>query len=51
MMIPVLMMDFRADRDTMTDWLVKKGDDGLREYERRNNLVSLDGLPTGLPVA
>ena len=47
----VPLMDFRADRDTMTDWLVKKGDDGLREYERRNNLVSLDGLPTGLPVA
>ena len=47
----VPLMDFVADRDTMTDWLVKKGDDGLREYERRNNLVSLDGLPTGLPVA
>ena len=47
----VPLMDFRADRDTMTDWLVRKGDDGLREYERRNNLVSLDGLQTGLPVA
>ena len=40
-----------ADRDTMTDRLDKKGDDGLREYERQHNLVSLDGLPTGLPVA
>jgi hypothetical protein len=47
----VPLMDFVADRDTMTTWLVKKGDDGLREYERRHNLVSLDGLPTGLPVA
>jgi len=43
-------MDFVSDRDTMSDWLVKKGDGGLRAYERQHNLVSLDGLPTGLPT-
>ncbi|WP_353082248.1 pyridoxamine 5'-phosphate oxidase family protein [Tessaracoccus lapidicaptus] len=46
----VPLMDFVSDRDTMSDWLVKKGDGGLRAYERQHNLVSLDGLPTGLPA-
>ena len=36
-----------GERRIMFDWAEKKGADGLAEYIREKNLVSLDGLPTG----
>jgi hypothetical protein len=51
----VPLFDYVADREQLTRWAVAKGEDGLDEYRRQKNAVSLDGLPTGMfeatPVA
>lgn len=44
----VPLMDYRADRETMPRLMESKGEEYLREYRAKKNLVSLDGLPTGL---
>ena len=36
------------ERPTLVKWAEKKGDDGLRNYWRRKNVKSIDGLPTGI---
>lgn len=36
---------YERDRTQLTDWAERKGDAGLRAYQRDNNRVSLDGLP------
>jgi len=41
-------MDFVADRELLTDWARKKGEDGVRDYWAENNRVSLDGEETGI---
>jgi len=41
-------MSYEQDRDVLDLYNAKKGDEGLRDYRRRKNTVSLDGLP-GLP--
>lgn len=37
-----------GERDTLKKWSASKGEDGLRQYRRQKNRISLDGLPTGL---
>ena len=44
----VPLFDYRAERPSLDRWAEAKGPDGLAAYRRENNLVSLDGLPTGL---
>lgn len=44
----VPLYDYVGDRDTHFKWADKLGQDGLQEYVKENNLVSLDGLPTSL---
>lgn len=46
----VPFFDFREERPTLDRWAESKGEDGLDAYRREKNLVSMDGLPTGLPV-
>lgn len=46
----VPLMEFTDDRELMDSWAAKKGPDGLQRYQQEKNLVSLDGLPTGLPT-
>ncbi|HLJ75925.1 MAG TPA: pyridoxamine 5'-phosphate oxidase family protein [Acidobacteriaceae bacterium] len=41
--------DYVEERDTLTRWAEAKGEEGLREYRRRKNAVSIDGFPTGIP--
>jgi len=41
-------MNFKADREILTDWAKKKGEDGVRNYWTENNTVSIDGQPTGI---
>ena len=41
--------EYAGDRDTLTRWAASKGPDGLREYRRKKNARSLDGLP-GLSI-
>ena len=38
----------RGERDTLARWAEKKGVQGLVDYRREKNRVSIDGLPTGL---
>jgi hypothetical protein len=39
---------FEGQRDLLTKWAEKKGDDGICAYWRKKNVTSIDGLPTGL---
>lgn len=41
----VPLMDFRRQRDELLDWAERKGEEGLREYQEKNNRHSIDGLP------
>jgi len=36
------------DRDQMTKWAASKGEQGLAEYRRQKNTVSIDGLPVAI---
>lgn len=44
----VPLFDYSGERDFHFAWADKKGADGLKEYIQKNNLTSLDGLPTDL---
>ncbi len=44
----VPIYELQTERTTLTDWAIKKGDDGVKEYQLKNNLTSIDGLPTYL---
>lgn len=44
----VPLFDYRQERDTMDKWTLAKGEDGIEAYWREQNLVSMDGLPTGM---
>jgi hypothetical protein len=41
-------MEFKAQRTLLPDWASKKGEDGMAEYRRTRNALSIDGLPTGV---
>ena len=41
-------MTFVRERTTLRKWAEGKGEAGLAEYRQEKNLVSIDGLPTGL---
>ncbi len=42
----VPLMDFREERELLKTWAENKGEDGLQEYFKEKNTVSLDGHPT-----
>jgi hypothetical protein len=44
----VPLYDYQAQRQVMLQWAEKKGPDGLQQYHRQKNLISIDGLPTPL---
>ena len=46
----VPLFDYQGERETMDKWTENKGADGVRDYQEKNNQISMDGLPTGLPV-
>lgn len=37
---------FVGDRELLSDWATKKGDEGLKRYWEDKNQISLDGIPT-----
>lgn len=37
---------YMSERETLKRWAVQKGEEGLEQYQRDKNSVSLDGLPT-----
>ncbi|WP_328190154.1 pyridoxamine 5'-phosphate oxidase family protein [Marinobacter sp. OP 3.4] len=40
--------DFQGERDTLTNWASKKGEEGLQAYWTEKNQLSLDGKATGI---
>lgn len=44
----VPLFDYREERPQMDAWARSKGTDGIEQYWREKNRISLDGLPTGL---
>lgn len=44
----VPLMEYRGERASMRRWAEAKGPEALDAYQRENNAVSMDGLPTGL---
>jgi len=36
---------FQGERDQLAAWAQRKGEDGLLDYQRKNNRKSIDGLP------
>lgn len=44
----VPQFDYVGEREIHFEWAEKKGQDGLQQYVKDKNLVSLDGLPTDL---
>lgn len=40
----VPLMEFQAQRERILDWATEKGEDGIRQYQRETNAVSIDGL-------
>ena len=35
-----------GDRELLSDWATRKGDEGLKRYREENNQMSIDGIPT-----
>jgi hypothetical protein len=44
----VPLYSYEGQRDTLVTWAERQGEEGVREYRRKNNRVSIDGLPAGL---
>ena len=44
----VPLFDYVGERENLLRWAETKGDEGLDEYRREKNAVSIDGLPTGM---
>ena len=44
MAVPYL--SYLGDRESLSAWAEKKGDEGLRRYREEKNQLSLDGIPT-----
>jgi hypothetical protein len=40
--------EYLGERPSLDNWSQEKGEGGLVAYRREKNVVSLDGLPTGL---
>jgi hypothetical protein len=47
----VPFFDYREERPNLVRWAVNKGEGGLADYRRENNVTSIDGLRTGWPAA
>lgn len=41
----VPLYEYKGQRETLIKWAITKGDERIKEYQRQENLTSLDGLP------
>ncbi|MCS6291433.1 MAG: hypothetical protein H8J66_00040 [Nitrospira sp.] len=41
-------LSYAGDRELLNEWAAKKGEEGLRQYWKEKNQLSLDGLPTNI---
>ncbi|HYP53557.1 MAG TPA: pyridoxamine 5'-phosphate oxidase family protein [Pyrinomonadaceae bacterium] len=42
----VPVYELKEERQMLVEWAERKGDDGIRDYWKEKNRVSIDGLPT-----
>ncbi len=42
----VPLFEYKGERETLLAWTRKKGEEGIEEYWRQKNRISLDGIPT-----
>lgn len=47
----VPLFDYAGERPLMDTWATNKGPDGIADYQRKNNAVSIDGFDAQLPAA
>ena len=41
----VPLYEYQGQRTRLTEWVQKKGPEGVTDYQARKNITSLDGLP------
>ncbi len=41
----VPLMELESQRDLLTNWASRRGEDGIQEYQQDKNATSIDGLP------
>ena len=41
----VPLLDYKGDREQLNEWATKKGEDGIKEYWKSKNTISLDDKP------
>ncbi|MEM9142399.1 MAG: pyridoxamine 5'-phosphate oxidase family protein [Bacteroidota bacterium] len=44
----VPLMDFKSERHELVEWAADKGEEGLRDYWKKKNTISLDGHSTNI---
>jgi hypothetical protein len=44
----VPLFDYVQEREQLTNWASKKGDEGIKKYWQEKNQISLDGKPTNI---
>ncbi len=44
----VPLMEYQSDRETLEKYMSGLGEDGVEEYQQKNNLTTIDGLRTRL---
>lgn len=44
----VPFFDYVDERQQLTNWAINKGEEGIKEYWKEKNQLSLDGKPTGM---
>jgi hypothetical protein len=46
--LSIPFFDYVSEREQLSDWAVKKGEEGIRDYWQQKNQLSLDGIPTNI---
>jgi pyridoxamine 5'-phosphate oxidase-like protein len=44
----VPFMDYKGEREQLITWAEHKGKEGVKEYQKEKNTVSIDGFPTDI---
>ncbi|MBD2596842.1 pyridoxamine 5'-phosphate oxidase family protein [Nostoc spongiaeforme FACHB-130] len=44
----VPLYEYQGQRQTLVNWAIQKGEQGVREYQQQKNSISIDGLSTPL---
>jgi len=42
---------FKQDRTLLSEWCERKGEDGIKDYWKEKNQLSMDGKPTGIKIS